>query len=382
MSDAAIVSYGSSPYEKRGGHGTVWHLVAAIRACLERAGVAPGDVDGLALTSFSYPPGNVTTLAEHLALRLRWAEQGAFGGASGVIALGHAVELIRLGRIRCALVVAGDAFTTESHDRLLESFSPAIASELGPHGFGGANGILAPIQTWHAHRYGTRREQLGRLCVTLREHALLNPNALFREPLTLEQYLTARPIAEPFHLYDCVLPCSGAEAVLVVSEDVARALARPRVRVHAWRELHNATPDVLTRPAATWEALGAELWADTGLAPGDMGFAQLYDDYPIVVGLQLEGYGFCPEGACGSFLESTDVSIHGALPINTGGGQLSVGQSGAGGGLIHVTEAVQQLQGEAGARQVADVRMGLVSGYGMVSYGKGLSAAGAILEAD
>ncbi|MEZ5101464.1 MAG: thiolase family protein [Thermoleophilia bacterium] len=382
MPEPYLASYGSSPYEKISPdcHETVWHLVAAVRDCLARAGLTPSDVDGLALASFSYPPGNVITLAEMLSLRLRWCEEGQTGGAAGVQLVGHAADQVRLGRARCALVVCGDAFRPGDHARLLENFAPAMRDHIGPHGFGGANGLLAMLQTRHAHLHGTRRDQLARLCVTQREHALLNPNALFDRPLTVEQVLDARPIAEPFHLFDCVMPCSGAEAVLVVSEDVSRALARPPVRLRAMREIHNSAPDELSSLDPGWRTVGDELWAETGYGPGDVDLAELYDDYPIAVGLQLEGYGFCREGGCGPFLESTDVSIRGSLPINTGGGQLSVGQSGAGGGLIHVTEAVQQLQGEAGARQVADARVGLVSGYGYISYGKGMCVAAAVLE--
>ena len=382
MPEPLLISYGSSPYEKKDGHDTLWHLFEAVSDCLQRAGMCPADIDGLALASFSYPPGNVITLAEHLDMRLRWAEEGAFGGASGVVALGHAADQIRLGRARCVLCVAGDAFMTGSHEALLEDFTPVISEYLAPHGFGGANGVLAPLQTRHSALYGTRRDQLGRLCVAQRRHALLNPNSLFSQPLTLEEYLNARVIADPFHLFDCVMPCSGAEAVLVVADDVAADIDRPGVRILASCEIHNAFPGELSGLSAGWEILGEELWEATGYRPRDMDFAQLYDDYPIVVGLQLEGYGFCGQGECGVFLETTDISNWGELPINTGGGQLSVGQSGAGGSMIHVVEAVQQLQNEAGERQVVGAERGLVSGYGMFSYARGLCTAATILECD
>jgi acetyl-CoA acetyltransferase len=111
----------------------------------------------------------------------------------------------------------------------------------------------------------------------------------------------------------------------------------------------------------------------------DVDLAELYDDYPIMVGIQLEGHGFCPRGGCGTFFEETDVSIRGILPINTGGGQLSCGQAGASGGQIHLVEAMQQLQHEAGERQVADAEVALVSGFGLVSYGKGLCTSSMLL---
>ena len=379
VSEARIVSYASSPYEKEPEHELLWHLWTAAQRCLERAGIEKRDVDGLALTSFSYPPGNVITLAEHFGMRLTWGEQGVFGGASGVVTVGRAVDAIRAGRARCVLCLAGDLFTVASHDSMLDSFTPAMGDYLAPHGFGGANGLFALVEQRHRALYGTSREQLGRVAVTQREHALLNPGALFQTPLTLEDYLAARPIAEPLRLFDCVMPCSGAEAVLVVHEDLAAATRRPPLELRAMREAHNAHPELLMSLPGGFEQYANELFADARLGRGDLDFVQLYDDYPIMVAVQLECYGFCEEGTSGAYLEATDLSIHGDLPLNTGGGQLSCGQSGAGGGMIGVVEAVQQLQHEAGARQVADARCGLVSGFGVVSYGKGLCTAGAIL---
>ena len=380
MPEPVVVSYGSSPYEKREPHELLWHLWQAARACLDRAGIGKDVLDGLTLASFSYPPGNVVTLGEHFGLSLRWAEQGVFGGASGVVALGHAADAIRAGRARAVLCLAGDVFTVATHDAMLESFTPAMRDYLAPQGFGGANGLFALVQRRHSHLYGTTREQLGKLAVTQREHALLNPNALFKEPLTLEQYLEARPIAEPLRLFDCVMPCSGAEAVLVVEEELAGRTGRPGIEVAAMRELHNAHPGLPLSLPAGFEVYADELFGAAGVERSDVDLVELYDDYTIMVAVQLEAYGFCPEGEGGRFLEETDVSIGGELPVNTGGGQLSCGQSGAGGGMIGVVEAVQQLQHEAGARQVEDARIGLVSGFGLVSYGKGLSMAGAILR--
>jgi acetyl-CoA acetyltransferase len=380
MPEPAVVSYGSSRYEKRPDHELEWHLWQAAKACLDRAGVIPADVDGLALASFGYPPGNVVTLAEHLGMRLRWAEQGAFGGASSVIALGRAADAIAARRARSILILAGDVFSVATHDTMLDSFTPAIRDYLGPHGFGGANGIFALVQSEHAGRYGTTRQQLGRIAVTQREHALLNENALFRQPLTMPDYLDARVIAEPIRLYDCVMPCSGAEAVLVCAKDVARSLGRPMVDVLAMREIHNAHPDNPSSLPAGWELIADELFEAAGTGREQVDLVELYDDYPIMVAIQLEAYGFCKEGAAGPFLEATDISYRGDLPVNTGGGQLSCGQCGAGGGLIGLVEGVTQLQHEAGGRQVKGAATGLISGFGLVSYGKGLCTAGAILR--
>lgn len=380
MTEGVLISYGSSPYEKRDGHELLWHFWKATTDCLRRAGLAKDEIDGMALASFSYPPGSVVTLAEHFGMRLRWAEQGAFGGASGVIAVGRAIDAIHAGRARAVLCLAGDAFTVASHDEMLGNFTPAIRDHLAPHGFGGANGIFALVQRRHTALYGTGREQLGKLATTQRYHASLNPNALFHTPLSLDDYLNARPIAEPLHLYDCVMPCSGAEAVLVVDRSIADGTGRTAVEVLSVREIHNAYPDVPSSLLGGWEVFADDLFEEAHVSRQDIDFVELYDDYPIMEAIQLEGYGFCARGGSGAFLDTTDISITGKLPVNTGGGQLSCGQSGAGGGMIGLTEAVCQLQQEAGTRQVTNAQVGLVSGFGLVSYGKGLCASGAILR--
>lgn len=380
MPSPVVISYGSSPYEKKFHHELLWHLWRAADDCLERSGIEKASLDGMTLASFGYSPGNVVTLAEEFGIGLSWAEAGAFGGASGVVAIAHAADAIRAGRARAVLCLAGDAYTVASHDVALSSFTPAIRDYLAPHGFGGANGLFALVQSKHSALYGTAREQLGRLAVTQRANAVRNPNALFREPLTIEEYLDARPIAEPIHLFDCVMPCAGAEAVLVVDEDLAASSGRAPVRIASFAERHNGRPEETVALTPGWEQFADRLFDEADCTRGDIDLAELYDDYPIMVGIQLESLGFCPIGGCGTFFEETDISLGGELPINTGGGQLSCGQAGAGGGMIGVVEAVRQLQDEGGERQVEGAERALVSGFGLISYGKGLCTAAAILS--
>ncbi|MGH2573632.1 MAG: thiolase family protein [Actinomycetota bacterium] len=203
---------------------------------------------------------------------------------------------------------------------------------------------------------------------------------MFREPLELDEYLNARRIVDPIGLFDCVLPCSGAEAVLVVDREQNSWITRPMIELRSGYELHNFRPGDVAPVTYGWTAFQKRLFADAGLEHDDIDCVQLYDDYPIMVGIQLEDLGFCDKGAAGSYLEGLDISPSGNLPLNTGGGQLSVGQSGAGGGMIGLVEAVQQLQWEADGRQVPNARTALVSGFGMVSYGRGLSTGALILE--
>lgn len=209
----------------------------------------------------------------------------------------------------------------------------------------------------------------------------MNPNALLKDDLEMRDYLSARVIADPIRLYDCVLPCSGADVVVLTDRQTAANLGVRGVRVLAGEQKHNYRPFDIP-PLAT----GAQVFSDRLFEVAEtprsaIDFVQLYDDYPIMEVIQLEDLGFAPKGTGGRFVERHDLSPSGDFPINTGGGQLSCGQAGASGGMIGVFEAVTQLLGRAGDRQVPDASIGLVSGFGMVGYGKGLSSAAAILEA-
>jgi acetyl-CoA acetyltransferase len=382
LDGVAIVGSGQTPYHKRPELPALWYVVEAVRRALENAGVSNTEVDGLAVSSFMLPPDNTATVAEHLGMTLKWGFLGTFGGASQVIGLLRAARAIQLGEAEVVVVVAADAYSVAAHNSLMDQFNSGMRDYLAPYGMGGTNGLFAMLERRHAHQFGTTREQLGKLAVTQRANAQLNSNALLRTPLSLDDYLTARLICDPIRLYDCVLPCGGGEAVVVVSEERARKLERPAVRVLAGGERTNYASHDLLMLEGGWEDFGPEMYEQAGLGPNDVDMVQLYDDYPIMELVQLEGLGFCEPGEGGRFVESTDITLTGALPVNTGGGQLSCGQSGAGGGGIGLTEAVVQLQGEAGDRQVAASRSALVSGFGMVAFVKGLCQSAVVLATD
>lgn len=231
----------------------------------------------------------------------------------------------------------------------------------------------------YMERNGAKREDFGKLAISQRENALGNPNALFKTPLTMDAYLNARKIADPLRLYDCVLPCFGADCVILVSEKIARTLKGPQLRILAGGEFHNFPADDIFSLSAGWEGFSEQMYSNAGVGPTDLHFAQLYDDYPVMEFIQLEGLGISPKGRTHEWLRKADVTYRGDFPINTGGGQLSAGQAGASGGMIGVVEGVLQLRGEGGDRQARCSR-GVVCGYGMVAYGRGLSASAAILE--
>jgi acetyl-CoA acetyltransferase len=374
-----IVGAGQSQYAKRSPHGVQKLLYDAGSVALRDAGLGWREVDGLAVTSFQLPPDNVATVAEHLGIEARFLFQGLYGGASGIIGMANAARAIRDGACDVVVCAAADAFDVASHNETLDHFNGSVREYMSPQGFGGANGMFALHTRLYMERTGATREDFGRFCIALRSNAMLNPNALLRVPLTMEAYLNAKRIADPLRLYDCVMPSVGGDAIVLASERVARRLAGPQLRILAAEEIHNFPANDVYRVPGGWIGLADRLYGRAGCGPSDLHFAQVYDDYPVMSFVQLEDLGICPPGRAHEFVRNTDITVRGSFPVNTGGGQLSAGQAGAAGGMIGVYEGVTQLMGRAGARQVACTR-GLVSGYGMVAYGRGLSSSAAILE--
>jgi acetyl-CoA acetyltransferase len=374
-----IVGAGQTEYAKKSPKSVQRLLYEASDAALKDAGLPWSAVDGLAVTCFMLPPDNVATVAEHLGIEARFLFQGLYGGASGIIGMAHAARAIRDGSCEVAIVAAADAFDVAAHNETLDRFNGSIKEYMSPQGFGGANGMFALHTRLYMERYGATREDFGRFCIALRENGLRNPNSLFKQPLTMEGYLNAKPIADPLRLYDCVMPCVGGDAIVLASEKVAANLKGPSLRILASEEIHNFPANDPYHVPGGWAGFSDRLWSRAGTSPDRMDFAQLYDDYPVMAFVQLEGLGFCPPGTAHKFVRDTDITVKGTLPINTGGGQLSAGQAGASGGMIGVYEAAAQLLGNAGERQV-DCRRGLVAGYGMVAYGRGLCSSAAILE--
>jgi acetyl-CoA acetyltransferase len=379
FSGVRIAGAGQTAYSKRATTSVQRLLYDAGAAALADAGLSWSRVDGLAVTSFLLPPDNVATVAEHFGVEARFLFQGLYGGASGIIGLAHAARAIRDGACDVVVVAAADAFDVASHNETLDRFNGPVREFMSPQGFGGANGMFALHTRLYMERYGAVREDFGRFCIALRANALLNPNALLKTPLTMEQYLDAKPIADPLRLYDCVMPCIGGDAVVLVSERVAETLPGPTLRILAAEEIHNFPANDPYRLPGGWEGFAERLYERAGCGPSDLHFAQVYDDYPVMSFIQLEGLKICDKGTAHRFVAKTDITTRGTFPVNTGGGQLSAGQAGAAGGMIGVYEGVTQLLGRAGARQI-QCKRGVVSGYGMVAYGRGLCSSAAVLE--
>jgi len=202
---------------------------------------------------------------------------------------------------------------------------------------------------------------------------------MMKKKLTLDEYMSARPIADPIHLFDCVMPCAGAEAFIVCREDVAKSLNLPSIRILSTIERHNAFPNDPIQVRGGWELDIDELWSMAGLKPSDVDFVQTYDDYPVISMMQFEGLGFCAKGEGPQFVRSHTLTNDGTFPHNTSGGQLSVGQAGAAGGFLGLVEAMRQLTSQPLGSQVSNANACLVSGFGMINYDRGLSSCAAVL---
>ncbi len=367
------------PYERYSIESTHWWLGRALRALADGAGISHRDFDGFAAASFTLGPDTAIALTQHFGLTPRWLDHVPMGGAAGIVSIRRAARAVQVGDADIVACVAADTNQVDTFRKTLTNFSRFAQDATYPYGAGGPNASFALIARAYMDRFGAKREDFGKLCVAQRDNALHYPHALMKKPLTMEQYLSARPIAEPFHLFDCVMPCAGAEAFLVMREETALLLGLPFVRLLSAIERHNAFPDDAVQTCGGWVVDRDELYGMAGLTPDDIDFMQTYDDYPVISMMQFEDLGFCQKGEGPDFVRQHTFTIEGSFPHNTSGGQLSVGQAGAAGGHLGIVEAMRQLLGTAGGTQVADAQIGLVSGFGMINYDRGLASAAAIL---
>ncbi|HEX5314153.1 MAG TPA: thiolase family protein [Gammaproteobacteria bacterium] len=365
-------------YAKRSTHGVHWHLGGVLRELLRRSGIDKGDIDGLIVASYMLIPDHAATLAEYFGMSPRLALDVRQGGASGVIALRHAARAVQSGDADVVACIAGDV--PPQDNSFTANFSTFARDHVFPHGAGGPNVVFALITANYMRQTGARAEDFGRLCVAQRTNGSHFPGALLSTPLTLEEYLAARPISEPLRLYDCVMRCCGAEGFLVMSEERASRLNIPWAGIAAAIERHNGAPEEPVQEGVEIAPDRDELWRQASLGPRDMRFVQAYDDYPVIVMMQLESLGFCGKGEAARIVRERDLTVDGDLPLNTNGGMLALGQAGAAGGFVGMTEGLRQVTGQALGRAVRGATAGLVSGYGTVNYDRGICSAAAVLR--
>ena len=367
------------PYQRYSTHGAHWFIGQALNELLRCSGIAKEQIDGLTVSSFSMAPDTAVGVTQHLGLSPRWLDHIPTGGASGVMALRRAARAVQAGDASIVACIGADTNHVDSFRQTLGSFSDFARDATYPYGAGGPNSVFAMITAHYMRSYGAQREDFGRIAVAQRANALLNPNALMKKPLSLEDYMAAKAISEPIHLFDCVMPCAGADAFLVMSEAKARELGLQHVLLHGAIERHNAYAQDPVMVRGGWRVDRDELYAQAGVGPDAIDFVQTYDDYPVIVMMQFEDLGFCEKGEGPAFVRGHSLTHDGSFPNNTGGGQLSVGQAGAAGGFLGMVEALRQLTGEAGARAVPGAKLGLVAGFGMVTYDRCLCTGAVIL---
>lgn len=351
--------------------------IDATLEALADAGLTPQDIDGVStypgfrpdMPAFS--PVGALDLKEALRLKLNWVTGGLENSAQlGAIINAYAAVKAGLARhVVCFRTVkegSGGASWKESATPTNERIRDRSEFQyIFPYNAISASNWLSLYAQRHFHLYGTKREHLGQVVITERRNAASNPKALFREPLTMDAYLSARMISTPFGLLDCDAPTDASTVVIVSSAEAAADLRKPAVRIEAvGGGIHGRTGwDQADMPEMAAFDAGRMLWSKTDLKPSDVDVALLYDGFSFLVLNWLEALGFCKKGESGAFVEDgTRIAKDGTLPINPHGGQLSGGRT-HGFGFVH--EAVAQLRGEAGDRQIAKpLRVAAVSNGG------------------
>lgn len=370
----------SVPYVRHSERPAQWWIGRALHGLAQASGAGPEDIDGLCASSFTLAPDSAVALTQHFGLSARWVDHLPFGGAAGIMALRRAARAVQAGDADIVACVAGDTLGPGSFRDLIAGFSRFSQDAVLPYGAGGPNASFALITEALMRRYRIGREAFGKLCVAQRHNALHYPHALMKTPLTLKEYLGGRPIADPVSLFDCVMPCAGAEGFLVLREDEAVTRGLPFARIRATLERHHTFADDPVQVRGGWAAEAESFWARAGIGPGDVDLLQTYDDYPAIVAMQLVDLGFTTADDVGRFIEEHDFTFDGSFPHNTSGGQLSVGQAGAAGGFLGLVEALRQVTGAAGDNAVPDAWLACVSGFGMIAYDRGLCATAAVIE--
>ncbi|MYE61523.1 MAG: thiolase family protein [Candidatus Dadabacteria bacterium] len=345
-------------------------LSEASRLAIEDAGIKKDDVDGL-VTAFSLVEHtfmHCTTFADYFGMNPRFFSSVAVGGATAVWMVAEAAMAISSGQAEVVLCVRGDnTLSGISSSGMLALIREMCHAEFEfPYGLTTPGGYALAAQRY-LHDWGSRREHLAAVAVTMRKHAADKENAMNKDPLSIEDVLNSRVIAEPLTKYDCSIISDGGAAFIVTTEDKAKELGIENDLAYLWGMGQGYSHQYLTslenldQIYDAVERSGQKAFNTAGIEPRDVDIAFLYDCFTITVLLELEGLGFVPKGEGGAFALEGRMEIGKDLPVNTHGGLLSQAHLGA---MHHVVEATLQLRGDAGSRQVEDPEVAVVHGNG------------------
>ena len=362
----AIVGVAESDYGRVPNMTELQLHAQALQRALEDSGLRKSEIDGLFSSSDTLIEPTVM-LGEYLQIFPRYADSTSIGGASFEAHLNHAVAAIRTGKCEVALITyASTELSSRGRTLGTGEWQTAIpeATYEAPYG-NTLVGAYAMAARRHMHLYGTTSEQLAEIAAVTRQHAGLNPLAMYRKPITVQDVLDSRMIADPLHLLDCCVVSDGGGAVLVTTEERARDLKQMPVFVLGSSEGHTHThisqmPDLSVTAAAV---TGPRAFAEAGVRPDQINVAMIYDSFTITVLLLLEDLGFCRKGEGGAFVQNGRIALGGQLPINTDGGGLSSNHPGMR-GIFLIIEATRQLRGQCGPRQVKDAKLAVAHGSG------------------
>ncbi len=343
--------------------------VQAALGAIADAGISKEQVDGLVTCNSMAQPimYHAEAIAEYLQIFPRYCFAAAAGGGTTFSVIHHAASAIVTGMADVVVVAMADCMRTG----LSREQSLVVQASTGHPQFEQPYGPTVPayyalIAQAHMAQYGTTQTQFAEIAVAARRHAQLNSAAQMRDPITIDDVLSSRLIADPLHLLDCSLVSDGGAAIILTSAEKAKDFQQAPVYLLGAGEGHShehiSQAKNLTTSAAT--VSGKQAYEMAGLSPSDIDFAQLYDCFTPTVIIELEDLGFCAKGEGGAFVEENRVGPGGELPINTHGGLLSHSHSGNPGSLFALTETIWQLRGDLGDRQVLDASIGLVHGQG------------------
>jgi acetyl-CoA acetyltransferase len=376
-SGVAVTTPVTFGYARSTDHEVPWFIGGVLESLVKGSGVTKDELDGFVLATYRLAPDHTASMVEYFGLSTRFMIDLPFGGASGVIALRRAARAVQAGDAEVVACVGADVLPTSSW--IGTSFSRFSRDHVYPYGSGGPNAVFAMITENYMRKYGATREDFGKICIAQRQNGARFPPAVMRSPISMEEYLSARPICDPLGLLDCVMRVNGAEGFLVMSEERARRNQLPYARLAATIERHDGLCVTPVQESVGFDAEHDALYEHAGLGPPDMDFVQAYDDYPVIVMMQLEALGLCGRGEGARLVREHNLTLEGDLPLNTNGGMLAMGQAGAAGGFVGMTEALRQLTGDSPGPLIPGAKAGLVSCYGTVNYDRGLCSSAAIL---